>query len=177
MRWPMHPTTDRRLNQGLPFQRVCLAILFAALVGCAQINPANRSAGKAYEGRLALTVHQASSETWQARFHLEGSDAVGRLTLISPLGTTLAQASWSEGSARIQRGSDIKDYASANAMLNALIGSGIRMEQLWRWVENKPGTIDSWEVEQLIRDDQTRLVTAKRAMPKPPLTLKILIQP
>ena len=154
-----------------------LVVALATLVGCTSMDSIHQSTGKQYQGRLALTLHQASPETWQARFHLEGSTAEGSLTLFSPVGTTLAVASWSAGFARIQRGSDIKDYASADAMLNALIGSGIHMDQLWRWIENRPGSIESWEVEQLTRDDQTRLVTAKRPLPKPALTLKILLLP
>ena len=153
------------------------AVIAAFFVGCASVSPIATQPLREYEGRLALTVHQATPQTWQARFRLEGTGAEGRLTLISPIGTTLALASWTPGSALIQRGNEVNEYPSADAMLNALIGSGIQMAQLWRWVTNDPNPVPAWQVDQETRPDQSRIVIARRVSPEPALTFKLLLQP
>ena len=70
------------------------------------------SAPTHWEGRLQVRVLLANPELFSANFELQGSPQRGELIIYSPIGTTLAVASWSEREALLKQGSIEKRFAS-----------------------------------------------------------------
>ena len=119
---------------------VFIGAALLALAGCASVAP---PAGEAppLAGRLAVTVaaHEgASARSGSTQFELHGSAERGRLVLTSPLGTTLARASWQPGSAQADTGGGVQRHASLDALAERLLGEKLPLAALVEWLHGRP---------------------------------------
>lgn len=158
-----------------------------ALAGCASVAP---PAGEPapLTGRLAVTVAAqpgASARSASTQFELHGNAERGRLILTSPLGTTLARASWQPGSAEADMGGGrVERHASLDALAQSLLGEPLPLAALVEWLHGRPWagaphTLRPGGFEQLgwIVDTTRRadgLLLAARAAP-PAITVRALL--
>ncbi len=73
-----------------------------------------------------------------AAFELEGDARVGRLNLTTPLGTTLAQVSWSPGRAMLVTPQEQTPYADLDSLTEKLLGERVPVGALFDWLRGHP---------------------------------------
>lgn len=148
-----------------------------AATGCSSPAPLRRTddGTDAWSGRFHLTTHTERIQTVAAMFTLEGSAAQGQLLLSSPLGTTLAQASWSQDHARLVANDRTTQFADMDALTTALMGSAIPVWALFDWIKGKPTVVEGWDVN--LADWSAGRIAATRTHPLPLAHIRILIDP
>lgn len=155
----------------------------AGLSGCAQPLRDPSELPLVYSGRLAI---RAPSTAFSARFELSGHPTQGRLQLLSPLGTTVADAVWSPTSVVIRTGDQMQVFETLDDAAHRLLGQPIPLIALWDWLQGQPWptapsllTSDpkgfeqlGWRVDTSQLADQG-LLHATHAGPTDALTLRI----
>jgi outer membrane lipoprotein LolB len=121
-------------------RRVFIAAALLALAGCASVAP---PAGEPpLAGRLAVTVASqpgSPARSASTQFELHGNAERGRLILTSPLGTTLARASWQPGAAEADTGrGPVERHASLDALAERLLGEPLPLAALVEWLHGRP---------------------------------------
>jgi outer membrane lipoprotein LolB len=129
-----------------------------------------------WQGRLSLRVLQPQPEQFSANFELHGSAETGELSIISPLGTTLAVARWTPHNAQLLQGQKVQDYASMEALTQQLTGAALPLQALLAWLDTDGPPLPGW---QLTSESPAtgRRVFAKRETPLPALQLTLLLDP
>ncbi len=129
-----------------------------------------------WQGRLSLRVLQPNPEQFSANFELHGSAETGELSILSPLGTTLAVARWTPHNAQLVQGQKVQDYASIQALTQQLTGAALPLQALLAWLDNDGPPLPGW---QLTSESPAsgRRVFAKREAPLPALQLTLLLDP
>lgn len=127
-----------------------------------------------WQGRLSLRVLQPQPEQFSANFELHGSAETGELSIISPLGTTLAMARWTPHNAQLLQGQKVQDYASMEALTQQLTGAALPLQALLAWLDTDGPPLPGW---QLTSESPStgRRVFAKREAPLPALQLTLLL--
>lgn len=165
------------------------AVIAAALMllaGCASVAPpAGETAPLA--GRLAVAVaayQGAPARSASTQFELHGNAERGRLTLTSPLGTTLARASWQPGAAEADTGHGVERQTSLDALAERLLGEPLPLAALVEWLHGRawagapsrpqPGGFEQlgWQIDTTRRAEGR--LTASRATP-PAITVRALL--
>jgi outer membrane lipoprotein LolB len=167
--------------------RSAVGAALLALAGCASVAP---PAGEPppLAGRLAVTVAAqtgTSARSGSTQFELHGNADRGRLVLTSPLGTTLARASWQPGAAEADLGGGrIERHASLDALAQSLLGEPLPLAPLVEWLHGRPWSAAphtprpggfeqlGWLVDTTRRADG--LLLATRAAP-PAITVRALL--
>jgi outer membrane lipoprotein LolB len=169
-------------------RRLFIGAALLALAGCASVSP---PAGEPLPlaGRLAVTVAaQAGSPARSAstQFELHGGAERGRLILTSPLGTTLARASWQPGTAEADTGRGVERHANLDALAQSLLGEPLPLAALVEWLHGRPwgGAPHTavpggfaqlgWDIDTSRRADG--LLRATRAA-APAITVRALLDP
>jgi outer membrane lipoprotein LolB len=169
-------------------RRLFIGAALLALAGCASVAP---PAGEPppLVGRLAVTVAaQAGSPARSAstQFELHGGAERGRLILTSPLGTTLARASWQPGAAEADTGRGVERHANLDALAQSLLGEPLPLAALVEWLHGRPwgGAPQTatqvgfaqlgWDIDTSRRADG--LLRATRAA-APEITVRALLDP
>ena len=129
-----------------------------------------------WQGRLSLRVLQPQPEQFSANFELHGSAETGELSIISPLGTTLAVARWTPHNAQLLQGQKVQDYASMEALTQQLTGAALPLQALLAWLDTDGPPLPGW---QLTSESPAtgRRVFARREAPLPALQLTLLLDP
>jgi outer membrane lipoprotein LolB len=129
-----------------------------------------------WQGRLSLRVLQPQPEQFSANFELHGSAETGELSIISPLGTTLAVARWTPHNAHLLQGQKVQDYASMEALTQQLTGAALPLQALLAWLDTDGPPLPGW---QLTSESPAtgRRVFARREAPLPALQLTLLLDP
>lgn len=148
---------------------ICCATLLAS--GCTTPPTAMTSSGQ-WSGRLSLQLESDPPQGFHAGFELRGSPRAGELELHTPLGSTLALASWNEQTALLQRGDAWHAYPDLAALSAALTGTALPVAELFEWLQGRAVPTPGWEVE--LDADHGRL-RARRSDPAPPATLRIVL--
>lgn len=117
------------------------AALLAALAvaGCAL--PPTAPVPGLLSGRLSLQVDagpQRAAQSISAAFELRGDGAAGELRLSSPLGTTLATATWGPGQARLLTPQGEQQFADLDALSRATFGETLPLRALPDWLQGRP---------------------------------------
>lgn len=112
------------------------------LSGCASLfPPVERLPGDLISGRLSVRV-EATADTAErslnAAFELEGDAKIGKLSLATPLGTTLAQVSWSPIGALLVTPQEQTPYADLDSLTEKLLGESIPVGALFDWLRGRP---------------------------------------
>lgn len=121
-----------------------LALGALALSACAPLPPAPPG-HEGWQGKLGYRLEAAEGERAQAgsaRFDLQGNAQEGQLQIVSPLGTTLASASWGAQGLRLFDGRDTWAYQDLDA-LGAALGERIGgiplpLAALFDWLSGRP---------------------------------------
>lgn len=150
----------------------CALVLLLALAGCAQ-PPRAPSAASEWSGRLALQIEGQASQSFSAAFELRGNPQAGELTLYTPLGSTLARLQWAAGAARLEQGSEVRESASLDELLQDLTGSRLPVAALFDWLQGRPAAASGWRADLSAAQDGR--ITAERLDPMPLATLRIAL--
>lgn len=149
---------------------LCLA------TGCATPQRAaggNSIESNSYAGRISLTVQSEPVQTFAGGFDLQGTVAVGELSLFTPLGSTAAVMRWKEGLAELQSGGQTQQYPSVQAMLERTTGAAIPLEALFGWLRGEAAAAPGWQAD-VSRHAEGR-ISAQRNDPAPPVQLRIVL--
>lgn len=160
-------------------RRRCLGALSATVLttslglsGCASKPP---TAERIWSGRLAVTVHDTPPQNFSASFELQGTPEAGRLTLLSPLGTTLAHVQWSPQGAQWQRGSEWETRPNLGELMRELLGTELPVTHLFAWLNGEVTRTEGWVVD-LSRHADGR-IQAQRETPLPRAELRVVFAP
>lgn len=164
-------------------RRWLLAALLCSLAGCATPrSPSPASAPTVQEdvwsGRLALNVEAtaaALAQTMTASFELRGSAQQGELSLFSPLGQTLALASWSPAGATLQQGEQRRQYPGMAELTQQLTGAALPLAALFQWLRGQAADVPGWSADLSGQSDGR--IEARRHSPLPRAELRIRLQP
>lgn len=153
------------------------AVAVALLAGCAQVPRAPESAYEARDtrtGRLALAVQDQPGQSFSAAFELRGRPQAGELTLLNPLGATIAVLRWEPGRAVLQRpGQAPQPWPSIEAMLEQVTGAALPLAALFDWLAGTPTQVPGWEADlSQLSDGRLR---ARRLAPPPQADLRIVL--
>lgn len=156
-----------------------LAVLLTTMVfiaGCAHRTgpaPSNDIKTGPWSGRLGLQIQSQPVQAFFAGFELKGQAEQGELVLISPLGSVLGLMRWFPGEAVLESGSDVKRYASVDALLEAATGAAIPVAALFDWLAGKNTALNGWSAD-LAQQTQGK-ISAKRIDPAPQIDLRIVL--
>lgn len=118
-------------------RRLVLTAFAALLSGCA----ATPQTDESLRGRLSVQI--AATETAPGRavsaaFVLSGDALVGRLDLNTPLGTTLARATWGPGYVELVTSKGSSSHNSLGDMSRDVVGEVLPVEALFDWLRGRP---------------------------------------
>jgi outer membrane lipoprotein LolB len=114
-----------------------LATLFA---GCVTAPP-SRADLPWTQGRLLVKVDASPSRaasTASTAFELRGDSTRGDLRLLSPLGTSLASASWSPGHVQLATPGSQRQFVSLDALSQEVLGESLPLAALPDWLRGRP---------------------------------------
>lgn len=161
---------------------LCLAVA-AGLAGCATPPPPPPQTpeaalaaqqGERWSGRLALQVEDAPSQSFYASFELTGNARAGSLTLLTPIGSTVAVLSWEPGSASLQQGNQAAQrFNSLDELAERATGTAIPVASLFDWLAGKASTVPGWTADLSARAEGR--VIATRQQPLPVATLRVVL--
>ena len=144
-----------------------------ALTGCATPRPKPTDTESFWSGRLALQLQSTPPQNWSASFELQGSAEQGQMTLLSPIGTTLARLSWTPQAALLEQGQDKTESSNLQSLSQRLTGTDLPIAALFEWLAGKAADAPGWQVD-LSGHPEGRL-TARRNTPAPEAVLRILL--
>jgi outer membrane lipoprotein LolB len=153
-------------------------LLAAAIVaGCASPPPKTPESGAPgagpWSGRLALQVEDNQSQSFSAGFQLKGDAGTGELTLLNPLGGTLAVLAWAPGSATLRTNGQAQEFASVEALVAQATGSALPVAALFDWLRGTNTPVPGWQAD-LSQLERGRL-RAQRLHPTPPADLRVVL--
>lgn len=108
-----------------------------ALGGCATTTPPPGESPWT-SGRLNVRIESSPVQNVSAGFELRGNDTSGELRLNSPLGTRLAAARWSPGSAVLADSQGEQRYASLDDLSRKALGEALPLAALPDWLAGRP---------------------------------------
>jgi len=154
-------------------------------------------AGRVYSGRLAVRTDAAPYQPARSvtgQFELSGNASVGQLILTSPIGITVARASWSDpvgapgtpSKIELEADGTTTRYATLEDMMQRAIGDQLPLPAMFDWLSGQPwpgapvqrgadaGSFGQlgWQVD-LSKLNSDRLIDAQRAMPEPALHVRV----
>jgi outer membrane lipoprotein LolB len=144
-----------------------------ALTGCATPRPKPTDTESFWSGRLALQLQSTPPQNWSASFELQGSAEQGQMTLLSPIGSTLARLSWTPQAALLEQGQDKTESSNLQNLSQRLTGTDLPIAALFEWLAGKAADAPGWQVD-LSAHPEGRL-SARRSTPAPEAVLRIVL--
>jgi hypothetical protein len=89
-----------------------------------------------WEGRLQLRILQEKPEQFSFNFDLQGSAEAGELTIYSPVGSTVAVASWTPSGAVLTEGNKQTQFESMEVLTMRLTGAALPLPTLMAWLNS-----------------------------------------
>ena len=120
-------------------------------------------------------MHSSPPQNLSAAFELQGNAERGRLSLTSPLGTTLAEAQWTPQDAVWRTATETRHFASMDQMTEQLVGTPLPLAALFDWLQARPTPALGWEAD--LQDLPQGRLRAQRTQPEPPAQLRIVLEP
>lgn len=158
-------------------RRACALALIAPLLvtGCATVTaPAEKGAAQGpWSGRLALQLHSTPPQSFTAAFELKGRADAGELALLTPLGNTAAQLSWGPGKAMLRAGSEVREFASLDALAEHATGTPLPIAALFDWLAGVPTQAPGWNAD--LSQLATGRLQARRTEPLPGADLRLVL--
>jgi outer membrane lipoprotein LolB len=147
------------------------------LAGCVQpplAPPAATTAQSSWRGRLALRIDGTEPTSYFANFELGGQARAGELLLTSPMGTTLAELSWTPQAALLRGDGRTRTFDSLDALATEATGTDIPIAALFEWLQGRPAVADGWQADLSLLGEG-RLV-ARRSQPAPAAELRLILE-
>lgn len=156
-------------------RRLCLLALVAVVAGCATPEAVKQrpESEQRWSGRLLLKADTEPPTHFSAVFVLKGTHDVGHLALSTPLGTTLATASWQPGGAELRGAGSARAFASLDALTETLAGTHLPVAALFAWLQGTPATTDGWQAD--LSGLATGRLVAQRHAPPPRAELRLVL--
>lgn len=154
-----------------------LGLLLAAaawLSGCATPNRQTPHSPAFWAGRIGVQIQSQPPQSLSAAFELQGSAERGELLLLSPIGSTLAQLSWSPQTASLNQGGRQWASHSLDDLTTQLSGTPLPVAALFDWLNGQASTPAGWQVD-LSQWGQGR-IQAERQTPAPAVQLKVVLE-
>lgn len=147
------------------------------LAGCATPRTSRNAAvqtssSSSWSGRLSLRVDDTASQSFAALFDLNGTPERGTLSLTSPIGSTLADLSWTPTEALLRSGGQTRRYESVDALVTAATGAAVPVRALFAWLDGRDEDVTGWRPD-LSRIADGRL-NAVRETPSPRAELRVI---
>lgn len=167
-----------RRAAGLTLASCGLALLLAGCAatashtGAATATTSERT--ESWSGRLSLQVDSDPPQSFAALFDLRGTPGRGSLTLTSPIGSTLAELTWSPDEALLKNGSETRRYESVDALVIAATGAAIPVRALFGWLDGRDERVAGWRPD-LQQIGKGRL-QAVRETPQPRADLRVVFE-
>ena len=158
-------------------RRLGAALMFALLAGCAlpPTTPTEMMSERTdWSGRLVLQVEDHAAQSFAAAFELQGNATHGELSLLSPLGTVLAQLEWAPGHARLQSGGQTRTSESLDVLLEQMTGTPLPVLALFSWLRGLQATATGWQAD--LGQIDHGLLVATRYAPAPRTTLRVTFE-
>ena len=128
--------------------RTLLLVLTLLLSACASPSRQQvQTVGSHWQGRLAVKVFSTPVQAFSADFDLQGSPDTGELTLISPLGTTLARMRWTPSTATLNAQGQDRQFGSIQELARQVTGADLPVTSLFAWLEGRDEAADGWQVD------------------------------
>ena len=122
---------------------------------------------------MSLALQSEPPQSFSAGFELEGAATAGRLTLTSPLGSTLAQVRWTETAAEMEANQQVRRFASMDELMLQLTGTAVPVGALFQWLAGQDAPAPGWQAD-LSRVSDGR-ITAQRLSPLPLAQLRVVL--
>jgi outer membrane lipoprotein LolB len=129
-----------------------------------------------WEGRLSMQVANHPPEQFSSAFEMTGHSKQGELTLLSPLGTTMAVVRWNPQGASLQQGANTQQFDSMDALTQRLTGAPLPLPALLTWLDGAGPPVAGWKISAQAMKSGRR-VLAERQQPLPGLQLTLLLAP
>lgn len=157
--------------------RAGAALLVLLLAACAQLPRPSVDevvAGQVRSGRMALSVQDQPSQSFSAGFELRGRPQAGQLTLLNPIGGTLAVLQWQPGHALLQApGQSPRRFDSIDAMVEQATGASLPVAALFDWLAGVNTPVPGWQADlSQLADGRLR---AQRQDPPPQADLRVVL--
>jgi len=123
---------------------------------------------------MSVKVFSTPIQAFNANFELQGNAGQGQLLLSTPLGTTVAELSWSPGLARLTTGKEDKVYASLDTLAYDVTGANIPVTYLFDWLHGENPHTGEWDAD-LSALANGRL-TAHTANESPAAELRLILE-
>lgn len=121
-----------------------------------------------------MQVQSTPAQNLTASFELQGNAAHGSLRLVSPLGTTLAEAQWTPEDALWRTTTETRHFASMDQMTEQLVGTPLPLAALFDWLQARPTPAQGWEAD--LQDLPQGRLQAQRTQPAPAAQLRIVLE-
>jgi outer membrane lipoprotein LolB len=108
------------------------------MTGCASVQTPHAEGAQVLSGRLSVRVDSDPARALSAAFELSGSARAGAMALTSPLGNTLAQASWKPGDVVLQTPNSLQRYPDLDTMAEQALGERVPLAALFDWLRGRP---------------------------------------
>ena len=115
-------------------------LLAWAMAGCSVL-PRIPAGADALSGRLTVKVDAAggsAARSLSAAFELQGNADTGRLNLVSPLGSVLAQARWSPERVVLVTPQGESQFADLDSLTRDVLGEPLPVVALFDWLRGRP---------------------------------------
>ncbi len=166
------------------------SILFALflIAGCATNTPASgknstSNAGNtanevhfSRQGRIAIRVDTEPPQSLSGAFVINGNAQNGDLSLSTPLGSILAELSWTPQEAVLKANNETRRFDSTDALMLQVTGTVLPLAALFDWLAGRDTPAPGWQLDltQMNPSDKQRLI-AKRTTPLPAVELRVVL--
>lgn len=157
------------------------------LAGCAYPRSAegkNDAEIAQWRGRLALRVDPDNSapsgnsgeqsQSFSASFELTGNAQSGGLLLFSPLGTTVAELTWTAQTAAMRANGETRSFNSLAELLKQATGTEIPVASLFGWLAGNHVSTPGWLAD--LSQYGVGRVVARRSDPAPAVELRLIFE-
>jgi outer membrane lipoprotein LolB len=167
------------------WRMACLLFATYLIAACAQFTPARSEFSTANtpeeavfsrQGRLSLRVDSEPPQSLSGTFVISGNAQTGDLTLSTPLGSTLAQLSWTPQQAILKANNDTSYYPSTEALVEQVTGTALPLDALFDWLAGRNTPAPGWQTDlSLLNNPDSQRLIAKRTDPLPTVELRIVL--
>ena len=117
---------------------------------------------------------QPPAQSFSASFELQGNAQTGELLLFSPLGTTVAELSWTAKTASLRANGETRSFNSLGELLKQATGTEIPVASLFAWMAGDNAATPGWLAD--LSQHALGRVVARRSDPPPAVELRLVIE-